>query len=402
MSSLPFVAEGPRRLVNRVRGTAAPHVVDQALASGTNFFATIVVARMATPEQFGTFSIFLITYYITAGFNRWVPHSIAMTLDWDDERARNSYFFVPALVLGVLASLVLVPLFLILDPSFALLPLFLVPMLLQDALRMHSFAVHKPKVALASDLVWLATQTVGFLLISSAAGAATAWATGALCGALVARPWSRLRWVRRRIRSSLVSSTLEYFTLAGINYLAPLAAIPLIAVRGVGALQGAGVLRGPITLLMQGLVFHRMAGPPVEQDRCVREALRLSGLTVAATLACVPPLLLFEDDIGPQVLGSTWPAVRPLVMPVVLTLITASASFGPSIVVRKMGRFGLSATMQAALSPFFLGFALVGAALSGPRGFLYGTALAYSLSTAVWWAVLLRVARDPQSWPSAG
>ena len=389
----PVVFERSRRLAGRLGTTPALHLADQVLSSGTNFLATVVVARNGTPEQFGTFSIFLITYYVTAGFLRWVPHSIAMTLEWDDERARNGYFFLPSFVVGTLAIVVLVPTFGVVDRSFMLLPVLLLPMLLQDAVRMHAFAVHRPQVALVSDTVWMLAQASGFLLVSTAAGAATVWGIGGLCGALVSRSWLRVRWQRRPIKASVVSSALEYVTLTGLAYVTPLLAGPIIAVRGVGALQGAGVIRGPITLLVQGLVVHRMAGPPVPPQTCIRDALRLSGTTLAATLACAPALILLKEFYGPRILGPTWPSVDPLVPPAILTLVVGSVSLGPATVVRKMGRFNLSAKVQTALAPFFIGLCLAGAAVAGPKGFLYGTTVAYALSATAWWAMLLRTAR---------
>jgi hypothetical protein len=269
-------------------------------------------------------------------------------------------------------------------------------MLLQDAARMHAFAVQKPGLALISDGIWLGTAAVGFLVASSAAGAATAWALGGLAGLVVARPWLiRVRRQRRSATRSIASAALEYGTLAGLGYLTPLVAAPIITVVGVGALQGANVIRGPFLLLVQGLVVHRMSGPPITPATCIREALRLSAVVLAVTLLCVPPMILLRDVYGPRLLGSTWPSVEPLVVPALLTMVVGSVAFGPLTVVRKMGRFPLSAMVQLVLAPFFFGLPLAGAALDGTRGFLYATALAYAVAVGLWWTVLPRVASRP-------
>jgi hypothetical protein len=383
-------------LAQRIRHTPAIHLADQALSSGTNMLAVVVVARNGTPEQFGVFSIFLITYYFTVGFNRFVPHAIAMSLHWDDERARSSYFFLPPLVVGAVATVVLVPIFASIDRSFLLLPILLLPMLLQDAVRMHAFAIQKPQLALLSDGVWMVALVVGFLFVSTAASAASVWAIGGLCGLLISRPWSiRMRLHRRPIGASLGSAALEYITLMGLAYATPLLAAPIITVLGVAALQGAGLIRGPITLLVQGLMLHRMSGPPIGPGTCIRAALQLSATTLGVTLMCIPPLILLKDVYGPYLLGATWPSVEPLVLPALLTLVVGSVSFGPATIVRKMGRFNLSAKVQVALAPLLVGFPLAGAGVAGPKGFLYATALAYVVFGVTWWSVLKRVAGGP-------
>jgi len=367
-------------------------MVDQVLASGTNFLATVMVARRGTPEQFGIFSIFLIAYYLLAGFSRSVPHAIAMTIEWNEDSARNAFFFLPPCALGFGATLVLLPVFWALDNSFTLLPLFLLPLLVQDAVRMRAFAVQKPQVAIWSDIVWLAVIALGLPLASEAAGTAILWCVGGLCGGLVAKPWRNVRWQRRPMKGAIVSATLEFVSLSGLNYVGPLLAVPLVSMKGAGALQGAGVLRGPVALLVQVLLFHRMTGPPIPREACLQQAFRLAMLAFAATLVCVPLLVLLKDTYGPRLLGATWPMTEPLITPTILTLLLGSIAFGPATVVRKMGLFNLSAKVQITLAPCFLGLALIGALVADSKGFLYGVALAYTLSSIVWWVLLPRVA----------
>jgi hypothetical protein len=272
-----------------------------------------------------------------------------------------------------------------------------VVLLLHDAVRMHAFARQEPHLAVLSDVAWLAAMAVGFLLVSTAPAAASVWAASAAFGLLVVRPsWFRWRWRRRLATDSAVSASLEFFTLSGLAYCTLLLAGPIVAVSGVGALQGANVLRGPIILLAQALVIHRMSGPPIGPHTCVREAARLSATTSAATFLCVPGLILFRDIYGPAILGSTWPAVDPLVIPVAFVLVLGSLAFGPSTVVRKMGRFKFSFVVQGALAPMFVAFPLAGAAISGPEGFLLGMAVAYAGAAGVWWIALRRIARHPQ------
>ena len=387
---------GTHRLAERLRGTPALHLADQVLSSGTNFLAVVIVARSATPEEFGLFSLFLVTFFVATGFNRAVPHAVAMTMEWDDERARSGYFFLPPMAIGVVASAALVLTFALLDGAWVPVALLLLPLLLQDAVRMHAFAVQRPELALLSDAVWLVVMVGGFVLSSSAVGAAAAWGAGAVVGLLVTRPWRiRLRFQRRPVGPSVVSAALEFATLSGIGYLTPLLASPIIGVVGVAALQGANVIRGPLILLIQGLMVHRMAGPPVLPGTSIREAARLSGATLAVTLACVPPLYLLRDAYGPRLLGATWPEVEPLVVPALLGMVLGSVAFGPATVVRKMGRFGLSAKVQGALSPAFVVLPLIGAAAGGPPGFLYATAGVYGLFALTWWIVLPQLEGRP-------
>jgi hypothetical protein len=384
---------GTHRLTEWMLRTPAVHLADQVLSSGTNLLGVVMVAHRATPQQFGVFSIFLITFFVTSGFNRAAPHAVAMTLDWDDERERAGLFFLPPLAIGTVAALVLVPVFASLDPTFLPLAFLLLPMLLQDAARMHAFALHRPRVALLSDGAWLAVAGAGFVITSSAAAVAVVWAVGGVAGLLVARPrLLRLRRPRRPVGESLVSASLEYGALAGLTYVAPVVAVPLIAVQGVGALQGANVIRGPFLLLVQGLLVHRMAGPPISPDTCQREALKLSASVLGTALACALPIYLLRHVYGPPLLGDTWPLVEPLVMPALLATVLASLAFGPLTAVRKMGRFRVSAAVQGALTPFFVGIPLAAAGMSGTTGFVYGTAMAHALAAVLWWSVIPRIA----------
>ena len=380
-------------VVERLRRTPVLHLADQVLSSGTNFLAVVFVARNATPQEFGIFSILLVAFFVTTGFNRAVPHAIAMTMQWDDDRIRSGYFFLPAAAMGSLAAGALVVAFAILEPSWVVLPLILVPLLLQDAVRMHAFAVQQPGVALLSDAVWLGVSAAGFLLASTAPGAAAAWGLGGVCGLLVTRPWRiRVRLQRRPIKANAISAALEFATLAGLGYLTPLLASPIITVVGIGALQGANMIRGPIILLVQGLIVHRMSGPAIASGASVGEALRLSLTTLGVTVLCIPPLLLLRDVYGPPLLGSTWPQVEPLVVPALVTLVLGSVAFGPATVVRKMGLFSHSARVQGAAAPAFVLLPLLGASVAGTRGFLFGLALAYGLLATAWWIVLPRLA----------
>lgn len=385
-----------RSAADRLQCSPVLYLADQALSSGTNFLAVVLVAHHATPKEFGLFSILLVTIVVLIGFNRSVPHAIAMTLEWHDERGRSGYFFLPPLAAGGVATVALMAAYAVVARSWIALPLLLVPMLLQDAVRMHSFALDKPWAAVVSDAVWLGVEAIGLLFVSTAAGAAALWGIGGLCALLVTRPWRiRLRLQRRPIRGSAFSAAFEYATLTGLGYLTPLLAAPIITVVGIGALQGSNVIRGPIILLLQGLVVHRMSGPPITTSTCMVQAFRLSAVTVGVTLLCIPPLLFLRGVYGPLLLGATWSQVEPLVVPTLLTLAIGSVAFGPATVARKMGRFALSAKLQGALAPLFLALPLAGAAADGTKGFLYATALAYAVFAASWWIVLPKVATEP-------
>ena len=391
-----MTSPGTRHIAERMRATPALHVADQALSSSTNFLAVVVVARNATPNQFGMFSILLLTFAVATGFNRAVPHAIAMTMDWDDERARSGYFFLPPLAVGPTATGVLMVIFAIMDPRWAPLPLVFLPLLLQDAVRMHSFAVGKPHLALLSDGIWLVVEVCAFLLVSTAIGAVWAWGLGGLCALLVARPWRiRVRVQRRPVKNEVMSAAVEFATLSGLGYMTPILASPIVTIVGVAALQGANVIRGPFNLVVQALMTHRMSGPPINPSASLHEAVRLSATTLALTLVCIPPLFLLRDFYGPRLLGSTWPQVDPLVVPTCVTMVLGSVPLGPAVVARKMGFFAASAKLQGAVSPVLVGLPLLGAAVAGTRGFLYATAVGYAVWGLVWWIVLPKLAAGP-------
>jgi len=382
-----------RSLTDRMRATPALHLTDQVLSSTPNFLVVVVVGRAATPREFAIFSIFIVTFFVAAGFNRAVPHAIAMTMRWDDELSQSAYFYLPALLVGLVVTGLLMATFAMVDTRWLALPFLLIPVLFQDAVRMHAFARRRPHIAILSDAVWLLVEAAGLLVFSTAIGAATVWGISGLCALLVTRPWRiRMRLQRRPVGASAVSAALEYATLTCLGYLTPILATPYITLLGVGALQGANVIRGPIFLLIQGLLVYWMSGPPILPNKCVSKALHLSGAILTVTLLCVPPLFIFRSFYGPRILGLTWPQVEPLVVPGLLTLILASFSLGPGTVIRKMGQFRTSAVVQGAVAPVFIAFPLLGASLAGTEGFLYATALAYLVSDVTWWIVLPKLA----------
>jgi len=309
-------------------------------------------------------------------------------------------YFYPAFGLGLAGGLGLVLLFGLVDHTFMVIGPLLLPLLVQDAVRMNAFASGRPSVAVLSDATWLITFLIGIAFVSTAAGIALVWALGGMCGAVVTRPWLETCWERRSIKRDVASSSLEYVASAGLGYLLPLLAIPLVAVEGVGAVEGAMVLQGPIFLLIQALIIHRMSGPAIAVSQCLREAVQLSATTLGVVLLSIPVLVGLQNWYGPIVLGPTWPSVQPLILPTVVTLLMCAIAFGPATVIRKMGQFKLSATVQISLCPFFVAFSLGGAAVIGPPGFLLGTACAWFLSAVVWWPILWRFAKRTAPTPA--
>jgi O-antigen/teichoic acid export membrane protein len=190
-------------------------VVDQGFSSITNFATTLLAARIADPDRFGTLALALSVTFMVMILARGLTAEPIMTscprLDGAPLRAAERDAIALAAALGLLvgvgvAASSLIPVHATQDFAWvaACIPFILV----QDALRYVGFARRRPQDALVMDVVWAVVQ-LGVTLALLAAGTLTlqgviaGWGCGAavscVAGAAVLglrRFGSPRRWLR--------------------------------------------------------------------------------------------------------------------------------------------------------------------------------------------------------------
>ena len=173
-------------------------IIDQALASGSNFLLAILVVRSVSPADFGAFSIAVLIYVLSVGVSRALttePLAIRFGRAVNPIMAQAPRCLGLALCLGTLVGAACVvaalstggtlqSVLLVLGVTFPLL-------IMQDAGRVACFALGRPRRAAANDAVWALVQLplVAVVMVQSDAETwhyVAAWLVpGAIAGALM-------------------------------------------------------------------------------------------------------------------------------------------------------------------------------------------------------------------------
>ena len=118
-----------------------------------------------------------------------------------------------------------------------------------------------------------------------------------------------------------------------------------------------------------------------------------SGLVVVAVGWCVL-LLLIPESFGVWLLGATWNATVPLLVPLGVTFAGLLAMIGPMTVLRAVANSRRSLRANVVTSIVTLALIIEGAWAAGALGACWGAALAASIGTVAWWRQALLAIRD--------
>lgn len=384
-------------------------VIDQALSSATNFGLGILVARSFSPSDFGAFALVFSCYLFLVGSSRalvseplLVRHSAEGDPDLAGAMARSTG---TALALSLCAGLVVLVVGAALSGP-ARLPLIalsvaLPGLLLQDAWRYAFFASGRPAAAAANDALWAVLQLsiVGLLLASgdtSVAVLVVAWGASATVCALLGcvqagvrpRPLAARRWLVSH--RDLAPRFLGEFVAVGGALQAVLWAVAFAGgAAAAGALRGGQLLVGPLTVLIaaapaaaipEGVRLHRRSPPTVMRMLAV-----LSGGLSCAAMLWGAALLLLPESVGRALLGASWPAARPLLLPLALATVAVGASTGAIVGLRVLASAARSLRVRLIVTPTTFGLAVAGVVLGGARGAAIGIAVGASIAAFAWW-----------------
>ncbi|MDQ6614700.1 MAG: hypothetical protein M3083_08140 [Actinomycetota bacterium] len=366
--------------------------VDQAVSSLTNFAIGLVVARLAAPREFGTFSL-AFTLYLTL---LWVSRSLTTepfvvrltAAGAEKQRTAASRAVGAASAMGLIAAGVVGSVGLAGSPLsgriLGAMALSMPGLLAQDSFRYVLFAAGRARSAAVNDLVWLFIEAVLIVGLFGTGHATTtalvaAFGLSASVAALVGSWQTKVvpsladsyRWVRDN-RDLAVPFVLELLTVAGMIQIGLLVVSAIIGAEAIGALRAAMLLMGPLTVLFLGVFVIAVPEAIRFQHRSLSVLPRMVtalGLAMpVVTFVWAGAIMLLPERLGRALLRSNWGPGRH-VLPAVAFLIAAHA-FGTASVVglRALGAAKRSLGARLWGAPVFLAGGVIGSVVGGAYG----------------------------------
>lgn len=307
-----------------VRYRRAVALADQGLSGLSNFLAVAFIARSASPDAFGRFTVvyaLFLTFLSLA--RRWWGTRLSMTSSPAESLAELRRQLAAMVWASPLAACVIVLPSLALtqgraDAVIVVLVLALPVVVGQDLCRYGAVAAGRPFVAAASDLVWVVVVAVGYAFRPGMAAALTVWLGGAVLALVVALAalrllpawrdgWSALRErhpVSEVSALTTVGSSLVSYAVLGLASLS-------LGAAAAGTLRGAATVMAPVNaaVAFAGMAVLPVAfrTPPAGQ---VRLLIRTAFFLVALSAAWGGVLLVLPRTVGELLLGATWSGAR--------------------------------------------------------------------------------------------
>lgn len=392
-------------------------VVDQIVASGSNFVAMVLAARLLSVDDFGAFSLAMLTYNVAVGMIRALCGEAILVRPGENPaeiRQRAAASVGSAVMLGILAVPVIAALGLVLGGrpgnSMFVMAAAMPVLMAQDSLRFSAFARRMPAVALVSDLVWLVLMGVGFAVLRQSDSPRPAlmvlcWAVPAAVGALASAVWLRLLpvpalrlgWVRSN-RDLSVPYLVDFVTGQGSGQMAVYLLAVVASVGAVASIRGAQTLFGPVPILQTGAMIvlvpemHRSARQAPERVLKVAAiaGAAFAGLGVVVTAA----LWVLPDSVGTALLGDTWRSATEVLIPVGIAATASGLLAGASIGLRTLAAADAIVRIRLYTTPAIIGLPVLGAVLGDATGGAYGIAGATMWGCGwYWWTIRTEVGR---------
>jgi O-antigen/teichoic acid export membrane protein len=411
---------GPFRLLSHAVRRFGWGVADQAVSSITNFAVSIYVVREMGAAQFGAFSLAYVTYAFALNASRglateplMVRFSNSTLVAWRRAAARCTG---TAAVVGLVGGALVLAAALLLPGTtrlaFIALGLTLPGLMLQDSWRYSFFALGRGSQAFLNDCIWAATllpalvflretgnKDIFWFVLAWGATAAIAAAVGPLQAGVLPRLPGVHEWVWRH-RDLGPRFAAENTSSGAASQLRTYGIGLMLGLTAVGTVQAANTLMGPLTILF--LAMSLVAIP--EGARVLRRSphrfplfcvLMSAGEAAAALSWGVVLLIALPRGFGSWLLGPIWKPTYPLVLPQVLYIVGLGTAGGAGVALHTLGAARQSLRAMLLTASTFLVGSLVGAAVGGAAGTVWGAAGAgWIASVVIWWQ--LRVAlRDP-------
>lgn len=382
-------------------------MIDQGISSITNFVIALVIARQATPRQFGAFGVALTIYLFLLWIARALatePFVVRLTSASLEQRLVAARAAVgTALTVGsgagALMVLIGVALWSTLGAVLIAMGLAMPALLTQDAYRYVLVAEGRARAMAFNDAVWFVAQgvAVAFLVTTGyddAAALTLAFGAGATCAAVVAVRQTKLAPSPRRWREWLrehrdlgVPFMFEHVAVNGVSQIALLGVALVSGVIAVGELRASVLLLSPPTVAFAGMF---LVGIPEavrmrerSLDRLFPLVVGLAALSTLVTVVWAGGVAFLPTGAGTALLGSNWRAARHLLAPIAALTAANASTLAAVVGLRALEAARASLRTRLWASPVILIAGTVGARLGGARG------AAMALALAAWFGAFL-------------
>lgn len=386
-------------------------ILDQVVSSLSNFVLVAFVANVATPAEFGLFSLGYVLLLFFLGFQRALVGEVLL-VRFSKEGPRPAGVDDAAAGLsaavGVLSAVVIGVCGLIAGgDAFVWVALAVAGPIIfvQDIARYVLIARRLSGHALVSDAIWLLALPVMLWLVIVRAEAwliIAVWVVGGAVAAVVAvitarlapRPLRGVRFVIEN-RDIAVRFSGEYASLNLSNTLVWFLLTGPIGVAGVAALRGASLLFSPLNTAFNAVRIAVVPELVRATDPRRYRARMLETVAVLAVLGVVwsAVVLLLPAEWGRLLLGATWDASADLRWAYAAQTL---AMVGYTVLLaqfRARARHTSSTIMRGWLAALTLGAPLALSLLAGGLGAAWGFAVAVAVAAAIGGVLELRARR---------
>jgi hypothetical protein len=376
----------------------------------SNLLLLVVVSRSGSASDVGAVAIAVVVYQLMTGGFRTLFGEVALVSARALTDDLVSSLFRALAWSGLWAAGAVAAVGLVLGTSVAgpllVLAVFLVPLLVQDALRFVSFARFSPRVAALGDGLWvvaLATAAIAVEL-SNAHPSPTQWfalwCAGGVLAVLVMDPIRVLSRGGNRSRWKSTAAPVSRYFLPEFLVGVCVTWMPPLVIAAVASLETAGELRfatgffGPITITWAAAVNVFIPRRVGQQWASLRGEAVLSGAFAVATLGWLALGWALPTDLGESLLGAAWAGAKDW-LPWLGLGYTALASSGGAIAgLRVRGAANRSLKARLIAAPL----ALVGTGLGyvawGSAGYGAAFFLACVVISVLAWVFLIELNRS--------
>ena len=395
-------------------------LLDQVLASASNFIVTIIAARSLSAAGFGSFALAMVVVMMTVFLARGLASDPLATRHSGDTadgirqagRAGAATAIVSSVV--VAAGSVVVGLAVGGDLGRVLLVMAAVlpGVTLQDYLRYLLIVQGRARDTFVNDLFWFVIQfpLMAAALAVGGAGALllAAWGVAgtlaAVLGLWQARTgissWMQVRpWLRRH-RDLWPFFVLDNLIYQATNLVVVVVISLVTSLAEVGGFRAAVTVYAPLAIIGRGVVG--VAVPELARRRDDPRAVERASLVLGGVLAPMALLwavgsALLPDSWGRAAFGDSWALAQPLVFLAGISIAAGQFAVGTAVGIRALGagRQGLAA--RVVVSVLGLVAAASGGVVDGAYGVMVALALTAPAQVVTWWWRLARAVRRPQS-----
>jgi len=401
--------ESPTRVVLPILKRLGWGFSDQALSSLTNFAISFLVVRSVGLADFGAFSLAFATYAVGLNVIRAVAsqplvvrYSGPVGPRW---RGGVAGATGATLIIGFVGAIGCLGVGLVghgaFQQAFVALAITTPGLLLQDSWRFAFFACGQGVKAFVNDAIWAVLLFPALWLVLHLGGRSVFWlvlvwgaaaSVAAVAGIAQSRIWPDPRRTRAWLgeHRDLWPRFLGEFTAStGLGQVTIYALGAISGLAAVGAIAAGRLALGPLNILFQGVglvaVPEAVAFLNISATRLRQASIALGLTTAVAALAWGGLLLLVPTRLGLDIMGTSWVAARPFILPLTLVLGGAGLTIGAWMSLRGLAAAARSLKATTATSLLTAGAGVAGAALAGASGYAWGQASTTWVGAGIWW-----------------